>query len=270
MPTSAKEKAAIERHAAAETVQGDMMYFSPGQFGVRDVVGEGMSRFAKNPRYAALAIPDAIVVCASIYFLFHSLAFLQSGSSQSNPLLIVYISAWAICFLLYFILVSAPLISYAKSKTAVIPYSGIVKSIIASVSVPQPLGYVLFLGGLIVMLNSGGAIMLAPIAVGILLYLVSVSQSMLPNFLSDTKGNRSNAISHGWLLLSGSSPKVVASDIIVFSPFIILVLAFFATNNVYALGAGAIAFVLCSGVWYGTSASIHDAVVKGKNTYNIY
>ncbi len=280
MPTSAKEKAVVERHAAAETIQGDMMYFSPGQFGIKGAVSDGISRFAKRPWYAALAIPDAIVVSLSIYFLLQ--AFIRhtsiiNGARGSQPLLgplfnytPVIIPVIMVGFLFYFTLVSAPLIGYAKSRIAKIKYSGIVKSVVSSVSVLQPLGYALFLGGFIAVINASSIILLTPIVTGILLYFVSISQSMLPNFLSDTNNNRSNAISHGWLLLSGSSPKVVASDLIVFSPFIVFVLAFLATHDVYALAAAAIAFVLCSGVWYGTSASIHDAVVKGKNTYNIY
>lgn len=269
MPTSAKEKAIVEEHAAAETVQGDMIYFSPGPFGIKGAVRDGISRFAKRQLYAALAIPDALAVCILIYFLSQAPAFIQNSSNPFGLLLTVYIPA-IVGFLIYFTFVSAPMMGYAKSRIAGIKYSGIAKSIVSSISVLQPLGYALFLGGFIAIINNGGMFVFAPIIAGILLYLVSISQSMLPNFLYDTNNNRSNAISHGWLLLSGSSPKVVVSDIIVFLPFIILVLAFLTTHNVYALAASAIAFVLCSGVWCGTLASIHDAVVKGKNTYNIY
>jgi hypothetical protein len=215
-------------------------------------------------------IPDAVVVSASIFFLSRLFFQAQGGSVLLSAALFVYMPAMVIGFLIYFMFISAPLASYAKSRIAGIKYSGIVKSIAAGVSVLQPLGYALFLFGAIWAFHYNEIIPVAISILGILFYFVSISQSLMPNFLVDTKGNRSNAISHGWLLLSGKTPRLVYSDLLVFSPVIILILLFLISNDVYALASAAFAFVFCSGIWYGTVASIHDAVLKGSDTYNVY
>ena len=44
---------------------------------------------------------------------------------------------------------------------------------------------------------------------------------------------------------------------------------FVSTQNLIFLGIGFIAFLMSEGIWYGATSFIHDAVSKGKNSYNI-
>lgn len=273
MPITAKEKTKVERHAASEDVQGDMMYFTPGPFGVWTVMKSGARMFAAKPWYALLSMPDAVVTLFAFYAVSILLSFTKSNSSSfAGSPVILSIPVLLLAFLVYFVFVSAPLSSYYKSRLAGIRYSGTVKSITSSLSVAQPFGYAVALASIALAIEVGIAswLTIVVMVLGVVFYFISINQSMLPHFLADANGNRANAISRGWLLLSNSSLRIIAVDILAFSPMILLLAAFLATSNAYVLAGAFVLFLVSEGIWYGAAGAIHEAVVKGRNTYNIY
>lgn len=273
MPVTAKERARIARHAPSETVQGDMMYFNPGRFSISTAIVDGARRFSRKAPYVLLGIPDALMVVVVAYALAQLIRFVKTGAPvfpgtpwiASIPLLLL-------SFFVYFTFISAPIGSYYKSRLSGIEYSGVIKSMASSLTVLQPIGYTLMLALIAIMaeINALGWLSATVALLSIVFYFISINQSMLPQFLADTGGSRSNAVSHGWLLLSNSSLKVVSVNLVIFSPLIVLLAAFFLYQNMYVLAAAFPVFLISEGVWYCATASIHDAVVKGTNTYKIY
>ncbi len=273
MPISAKENAKVERHVPSETIDGDMMYSTPGKFSVPEAIRSGVAAFSKNTRYSLLSIPDAVVVSITIYLIatlpgaalngpFNAASFFSQTTLTLETI---------VGFFLYFIFISAPLSSFYKSRIAKMKYPGTLKAIAGSLSTVQPLGYALFIAGIAltftaVFTNRIGS---AALIIGAILYLTSINQSMLPYFLADTKNNRSNAIGYGWLLLSNSTIRLVSTDLIIFLPVIVLLAIYFATQNQYLLALDAIVFLVSEGVWYGATSFIHKEVSKIRNNYNI-
>ncbi|MCL5786881.1 MAG: hypothetical protein M1520_01610 [Candidatus Marsarchaeota archaeon] len=161
--------------------------------------------------------------------------------------------------------------NFYKSKISGIKYPGTLKSIACSLSILQPISYAALLISVILLIKFSliNVITILSVIVTFILYLVSINQSLLPNFLADTKNNRSNAISLGWLLLSNNSVNLFISDLIIFVPVIIFASLFVIFNNIIFLGIGFAAFLISEGIWYGATSFMHSAVSKGKNNYNI-
>ena len=268
MPISTKEKKKVESHEAKEKIEKDMIYFTPGDFRISDAIRKGTAIFAKNANYFLLGIPDALALSLTLYVIAYFGGFSIPGTSHIQVLHILGVIAG---FLIYFTLISAPLSNFYKSKISGIKYPGILKSIACSLSILQPLAYAALLISVILLIKFSliNVITILSVIVAFILYLVSINQSLLPNFLADTKNNRSNAISLGWLLLSNNSVNLFVSDLIIFIPVIIFASLFVMFNNIIFLGIGFVAFLISEGIWYGATSFIHGAVSKGKNNYNI-
>ncbi len=273
MPISAKEKAKVERHTPSETIDKDMMYSTPGRFSVSEALRNGVSIFSKNARYLPLGIPDTLAVIITLYALAMLSGFTFAVSANFQDLFShgPYIFEILAAFFLYFTFISAPLSSLYKSRIAGIKYPGTLKAIACSLSTMQPLCYTLFLAGTALTFNIIITGWFGPSALilGAILYLTSINQSILPYFLADTKNNRSAAINRGWLLLSNSSLKLLAINLVIFLPTIVLLALFIATQNLYVLAPMAVLFLLSEGIWYGATFSIYKAVSKVKNNYKI-
>lgn len=272
MPISAKEKEKVRQHQAKETIEKDMIYFTPGHFRIAGTIRSGARIFSKNAKYLFLGIPDALAVSLTLYLIAYFAGFASPGTAGAyGQIRITSVLEVLLAFFIYFTIVSAPLSNLYKSKVSGIRYCGTVKAIACSLSILQPIGYVAFLIS-IILLTKVSAISWLTISmtlIAFILYLISINQSLLPNFLADTKNNRSNALSLGWLLLSNNSVNLFTSNILIFSPVIAFTSLFVITQNPVFLFAEFVVFLMSEGTWYGATSSIHRDVSKGKNSYNI-
>ena len=264
MPITPKEQKKVAAHRVNEKIGNDAIYFTPGQFTIGRVLNESILTFSAFHKYALLSIPDGIVLIGMFYLINHfAAAPIELGIIMPGLLFM---------FFAYFILISAPIASYYKSKIAKIKYCGVIKSTTSSVSILQPLGYTIIMAFIPVMkifgILNGFSILL--LMGGVLFYFISINQAMIPYFLLDTNLNRSDAINRGWLLLSNSSLKIAIVNVLVFLPLVILLLISLIFSNSYILVGAFVAFIVLDGIWYGACASIHDAVSKGKKEYKIY
>ena len=264
MPITSKERKKIAAHNVNEKINNDTMYFTPGSFTVNKSLNDGIKTFNTFYKYALLSIPDGIVLIGVFYLMNHF--------ATTPTKLIIIMPGLLFVFFAYFVLVSAPIANYYKSKITNIRYCGVIKSVALSMSVLQPLGYTMIVA-FIPIVNVFGILNWISILllIGItLFYFISINQSMIPYFLADTHLNRSDAINRGWLLVSNSNLKVAAVNILTFLPVIVLLLFSLIFFNLYFLAGAFIAFIIFEGMWYGACASIHNAVSMGKKEYKIY
>ena len=264
MPITPKEQKKVMAHSVNEKINNDSIYFTPGQITVNKSLKDGIRTFVDFYKYALLSIPDGIVLISIFYLINHF---------ATVPIeLIIIIPGLLIAFFAYFILISAPIANYYKSKIAKIRYCGIIKSTTSSVSILQPLGYTIVIAFIstakVYGILNGFSILL--LIGGIIFYFISINQAMIPYFLFDTNLNRSDAINRGWLLISNSNLKIAAINLLAFLPVIILFLLSLIFSNAYFLVGAFIAFIIVEGIWYGACASIHNAVSRGKKEYKIY
>lgn len=279
MAITKKEKSRVEKHALDETKfeKDDFIYLSPSGFDSKSAIKEGVNSTLLRPMLMLLNIPQAIVIGLLLFFMRYAIfsypgyiSAMGCSNCSANTFLDIMIGiSAAVGFVLYEILISSQIGAYYKTRLANVKKAGILDTAISELSIAQPFSYLLFACAIMLLYLSLVAAILAFI-VGIALYFASINQSLLPYALSKGSNmNRSSAIAWGWIVLSNFSVKLARTNIMIFLPFIAVVIAFVASGSLIALLALMIVFVPSQAIWYGATTNIYQSSKKSKKIMNL-
>ena len=270
MPISLEEKKKLSKHSFDEVNRKgeDFIYLSQVMFSPAVAIKSGWSSFIKKPQLIFLNLPQGLMLSFILYLIYTS-------TTNSSDLFTKFIAAalfftMIILFFMFEILVSSQIASYYKNNLVGYHKAKFLRTAIASLSIMQPVGYMLFFT-VILLINYSLVLSVMLGIIGVLLYIGSINQSLLPYALSIENGkNRSSAINWGWASISNLNLQTLLVNLIIFLPFIILVILYLSLGSILLLVLLILVFIISDAIWYGATSYIYKAVSKSKNVIGFY